>query len=164
MCGGKFRSTTYLDFKMVKKGDNQMPRITLYCADQAYVGALNHEKHYFQSRMERDKYVKMHDLCSRCENVHFDGIKCNGMVYRRTENTYDHFYTVDEVRDDSRETGIKLNIYRYDEGILSFVFDYGSHVKIVCYNGTECTTFRICNTIDKTAEEIFEMWKEKYEC
>jgi uncharacterized Rmd1/YagE family protein len=149
---------------MVKKGDNQMPRITLYCADQAYVGALNHEKHYFQSRMERDKYVKMHDLCSRCENVHFDGIKCNGMVYRRTENTYDHFYTVDEVRDDSRETGIKLNIYRYDEGILAFVFDYGSHVKIVCYNGTECTTFRICNTIDKTAEEIFEMWKEKYEC
>lgn len=134
-----------------------MPRITLYCA-------LNHEKHYFQSRMERDKYVKMHDLCSRCENVRFDGIKCNGMVYRRTENTYDHFYTVDEVRDDSRETGIKLNIYRYDEGILAFVFDYGSHVKIVCYNGTECTTFRICNTIDKTAEEIFEMWKEKYEC
>lgn len=86
------------------------------------------------------------------------------MVYRRTENTYDHFYTVDEVRDDSRETGIKLNIYRYDEGILAFVFDYGSHVKIVCYNVTECTTFRICNTIDKTAEEIFEMWKEKYEC
>lgn len=73
-------------------------------------------------------------------------------------------FTEDEVRDDSRETGIKLNIYRYDEGILAFVFDYGSHVKIVCYNVTECTTFRIYNTIDKTAEEIFEMWKEKYEC
>lgn len=88
-----------------------MARITLYCADQAYVGSLKHEKLYFQSRMERDKYVKMHDLCSRCKNVHFDGIKCNGKVYRRTENTYDLFYTVDtvvEVRVDSRETGIKI--------------------------------------------------------
>lgn len=141
-----------------------MPRITLYCADQAYVGALNHEKHYFQSRMERDKYVKMHDLCSRCENVHFDGIKCNGMVYRRTENTYDHFYTVDEVRDDSREKAIKLNIYSYDEGILPFIFDYGSQVKIECYKGNKSYAFRFCNTVTKTAEEIFEMWKEKYEC
>lgn len=27
-----------------------------------YFDALNHEKHYFQLRMERDKYVKMRDL------------------------------------------------------------------------------------------------------
>lgn len=141
-----------------------MTRITIYCADQAYVGALNHDIHYFQSRMERDKYVKSHDLCSRCENIRIDGIKCNGMVYLRTENNYVHFYTVDEVRDNSRETAIKLGIYRYDEGILACIFDYGTQVKIECYKDNKSHAFRFCNTVTKTAEEIFEMWKEKYEC
>ena len=137
-----------------------MPRITLYCAEQAHIGALHTEMLYFQSRAARDKYVKSHDLSSWSPNITIRGCLCNGYVYCCRDREYVKFYTNDETHDNARRDALQQLIDDYSGGYNFKVDDYDTHIKI---STPGAYPMRIFNAIDLSAAEIFGIWTSKWE-
>lgn len=133
-----------------------MKTITLYCAEQAYIGALNNEMIPFQSRAARDKYVKSHDLSSRAPNITIRGCLCNGYVYRWQDSEYVKFDTHDETHDNARRDALQQLIDEYSGGYNFKAYDYDNHIKI---STPDAYPMRIFHTTELSAAEIFRIWE-----